>query len=156
MEKFTFVMTAVILPSVYLLTSFLTIFRTIYSVSYWYLKAAILRNDFSWLFLNICAILGRTRILVKSTFFHSCKLSKLMPVVKDSFFVEAVWNKIFEKVKNCLFFCYYNKSNLTKLKNPILFRLNFFADFKFSIIHQGTKLLLITGVTVILIRKTRH
>ena len=51
-----------------------------------------------------------------------------MPVVKDSLFVEAVWNVIFENVKNCLFYCYFNKSDLTKLRNPILFCLNFFAD----------------------------
>ena len=51
-----------------------------------------------------------------------------MPVVKDSLFVEAVRNIIFENVENCLFSCYYNKSNLTKLRNPISFRLNFFAD----------------------------
>ena len=51
-----------------------------------------------------------------------------MPVVKDSLFVEAVWNVIFENVKNCLFSCYFNKSDLTKLRNPILFCLNFFAD----------------------------
>ena len=71
-----------------------------------------------------------------------------MLVVKDSLFVFLV----------CLFSCYYNKSNLTKLKNPILFRLNSFADgflilYSVYIIHQ---LLLITGVTIILIRKTRH
>ena len=51
-----------------------------------------------------------------------------MPVVKDSLFVEAIRNIIFENVENCLFSCYYNKSNLTKLRNPIIFRLNFFAD----------------------------
>ena len=59
-----------------------------------------------------------------------------MPVVKDSLFVEAVWNIIFENVKNCLFSCYYKKSNLTKLRNPILFRLNFFAD-GFLMYHKG-------------------
>ena len=92
-----------------------------------------------------------------------------MPVVKDSLFVEAVWNIIFENVKNCLFSFDYIKSNLATLRNPILFRLNLFADLQ-QLINQLlwlffnyiqyylpiTKLLLITAVTVILIRKTRH
>ena len=58
-----------------------------------------------------------------------------MLVVKDSLFVEAVWNIIFKNAKNCLFSCYYNKSNLTKLRNPILFHLNFFTD-DFLIIYS--------------------